>query len=80
MLSVETNFWLDNIYIMQRPGKAPLQAGNSTALVSVADQGKLWATDITIEGDRVSSQSGLHVLKGAQAFLDGNFLTDALHR
>lgn len=69
--SVETNFWLDNMYIMQRPGKEPLPTGAVPALVSVADQGKLWATDVTIEGDRVSSQSGLIVLQGAQVFLDG---------
>lgn len=69
--NVATNFWLDNIYIMQRPGKTPAQKDFVPAMVIVSDAGKLWATDVTVEGDRVNSQEGMRIEKGGQAFLDG---------
>lgn len=72
-LHVATKFWLDNIYIMQRPGKLALQKGFVPAMIIVSGGGKLWATDVTVDGDRVGSQEGLRVEKGAEAFLDGVF-------
>ena len=73
--NVETSFWLDNIYIMQRPGKTPQQKGVVPAMIIVGAAGKLWATDVTVEGDRVSSQEGMRVEKGGHVFLDGALLS-----
>ena len=69
--NVATSFWLDNIYIMQRPGKIPLQKGVIPTMIIVSAEGKLWATDVTVEGDRANSKEGMRVEKGGQAFLDG---------
>jgi hypothetical protein len=73
-LAVEINYWLDNIYIMQRPGKFSSQQAVVPSMIIVKNQGKLWATDVTVEGDRVNSQAGLSVEVGGQAFLDGALL------
>lgn len=73
--NMETSFWLDNIYIMQRPGKTPQQKGVVPAMIIVGAAGKLWATDVTVEGDRVSSQEGMRVEKGGHVFLDGALLS-----
>lgn len=78
-LNVATHFWLDNIYIMQRPGKTPQSNAFVPALITVSAQGKLWATDVTVEGDRVNSQEGLRIEKAAQAFLDGVFLRPSFY-
>jgi hypothetical protein len=69
LLDIASELWLDHVYIAQRQNAKKLTSVQ--AMLSVSRFGSLWATDVTVEGDGVSSQFGVRVSQDGKAFFTG---------
>lgn len=69
------NFWLNNVYIRLRTTDRTRSAEFHPALVSVTDApiGRLYMTNVTLQGSSIQASTGLYIASGA--YIAGAHLT-----